>query len=170
MVCVLLACPSTQPAVPCEDRKALERLSAYILRPSFAGTRLSLGLAGGTAVIPFATLLGPLHDHFRDPYRVDTRDIDTGEVQSVAQAERLLAEERSRLAASRAAVSEAEQLAGGRAEARNEISKRLGALEQEIETVNDGLRGTMRNSSPSNDKCRVSNARPTRLLAFLTAS
>jgi len=61
---------------------------------------------------------------------------------TVEQAERLLAEERSRLAASRAAVSEVEQLAQGRAEARNEISKRLGALEQEIETVNDELRGT----------------------------
>ena len=58
---------------------------------------------------------------------------------TAAAAERVLAEERSRLAASRAALAEAEQLARQRAEIRNELSRRLGALEQETETVTEEL-------------------------------
>jgi len=59
---------------------------------------------------------------------------------TVQQAESSLARERARLAANRSALRGLERLAEERAGARNEISRRLGALDQEIETLNDELR------------------------------
>jgi potassium efflux system protein len=67
---------------------------------------------------------------------------------TAAAAERVLAEERSRLAASRAALAEAEQLARQRAEIRNELSRRLGALEQETETVTEELAAVTQGQGP----------------------
>ncbi|MCZ6779957.1 MAG: mechanosensitive ion channel [Acidobacteria bacterium] len=55
------------------------------------------------------------------------------------QAEDALARARSRLGANRAVLGDMERLAGERANNRNEISRRLGALDQEIESLNDEL-------------------------------
>jgi len=56
------------------------------------------------------------------------------------QAETRLARERSRLRAHRAALRDAERLVEERSAARDEASRRLGALDQELETIADGLR------------------------------
>ncbi len=65
--------------------------------------------------------------------------IDLPEDATVEQAEDALARERSRLAAHRSALRNVERLAEERAAARSELSRRLGALDQEIEILNDGL-------------------------------
>jgi potassium efflux system protein len=59
---------------------------------------------------------------------------------TVGQADDALARERARLAANRAALRDVERLAEERANSRNEISQRLGALDQEIERLSDELR------------------------------
>jgi potassium efflux system protein len=59
---------------------------------------------------------------------------------TVQQAETTLARERARLSANRSALRDLERLTEERAGSRNETSRRLGALDQEIETLNDELR------------------------------
>jgi potassium efflux system protein len=61
---------------------------------------------------------------------------------TVDRAEAELERERSHLAANRAALRDLERLAEERAGSRNEISRRLGALDQGIESINDELRST----------------------------
>jgi hypothetical protein len=56
------------------------------------------------------------------------------------EVETVLARERSRLRAHRAALRDAERLIEERSNARNEASRRLGALDQQLEMIADGLR------------------------------
>lgn len=70
-----------------------------------------------------------------DVPRVDLEDDATSD-----QVETVLARERSRLRAHRAALRDAERLVEERSAARNEASRRLGALDQVLETIADGLR------------------------------
>ncbi|TDI33709.1 MAG: mechanosensitive ion channel [Acidobacteria bacterium] len=74
---------------------------------------------------------------------------DLPEYRSVERAEGALERERSRLEAYRSALREVESLAEEQAGARNEISRRLGALDQQIESIGDELRAArQRNTHP----------------------
>jgi potassium efflux system protein len=66
--------------------------------------------------------------------------IDLSENATAEEAESALARERSRLSAHRSALADMEKLVEERANSRNEISRRLGLLDQEIESLADDLR------------------------------
>jgi potassium efflux system protein len=61
---------------------------------------------------------------------------------TAAEADGLLARERARLNANRAALKNLDQLAEERSASRSEVSRRLGSLDQEIDTLNDELRAS----------------------------
>ena len=66
---------------------------------------------------------------------------------TAGQAEAALARERSRLAAHRSALRNVEQLSEERTVSRNELSRRLGALDQLIETLADELRSAAQSTA-----------------------
>jgi potassium efflux system protein len=70
----------------------------------------------------------------------DEPRISLGKNPTQAQADTELARERARLNAHRSVLRDTERLAEERTARRNEISRRLGALDQEIESINDDLR------------------------------
>ncbi|MCZ6779048.1 MAG: mechanosensitive ion channel [Acidobacteria bacterium] len=83
------------------------------------------------------------------------------EYRSVEEAKGALERERSRLEAYRSALREADRLAEEHAGARNEISRRLGALDQKIESIGDEVRAArQRDTHPD-----LKRAVRTRLLA-----
>ena len=67
-------------------------------------------------------------------------DLDLSEDSTVAEAEDRVTRERARLVAHRAALRDQERLSEDRTSSRNEISERLGSLDQELELLNDELR------------------------------
>jgi potassium efflux system protein len=86
---------------------------------------------------------------------------------TVAQAEGALARDRSRLAAARSALRDVERLAEERTDARNEISRRLGALDQQIDSLSDELRAaTQRDSHPELKKAERSSLLARRVAAL----
>ena len=85
---------------------------------------------------------------------------------SAEQAETVLARERSRLRAHRAALRDAERLIEERSSARNEASRRLGALDQQLESIADGLR----EASQADLHPALNHARRTDLLSRREAS
>ena len=85
---------------------------------------------------------------------------------SSEQVEAALARERSRLRAHRAALRDAERLIEERSSARNEASRRLGALDQVLETIADGLR----EASQADLHPTLNNARRLDLLSRREAS
>ena len=80
---------------------------------------------------------------------------------SVEQAEARLSRERARLDAYRTALRGVQRLAEERADARNEISRRLGELDQKIEALGDELRAAMQRDAHA----EVKDARRTSVLA-----
>jgi potassium efflux system protein len=75
--------------------------------------------------------------------------LDLPENATVGRAEAALARDRSRLAAARSALRDVERLAEERTDARTEISRRLGALDQQIDSLSDELRtATQRDTHP----------------------
>ena len=74
-------------------------------------------------------------NRFEPRPRVDLPDGTTAE-----RAELRLARERSRLEAHRSALRDVERLSGERSAARNDISRRLGMLDQTIDALSDDLR------------------------------
>jgi len=80
---------------------------------------------------------------------------------TVDRAESELERERARLSANRSALRDLERLSDERAAARNELSRRLGGLDQRIESINDELRATaQRDAHPE-----LKSAARSRLLA-----
>ncbi len=79
-----------------------------------------------------------LREELEKPER--TPRLSLPEDPTVAQAEDALTRERARLAANRSALRNQERIAEDRAKTRNDISKRLGELDLEIELLNDELR------------------------------
>jgi len=71
---------------------------------------------------------------------------------TVEQAEAALARERSRLAAHRDALRQAERLAEERAQSRTDIARQLGAVDQELELLSDELRRQGQREAPADLK------------------
>jgi potassium efflux system protein len=92
--------------------------------------------------------------------------LDLGENPTVAQAEDALARERARLAASVAELQEQQRLADERTKSRADISKRLGELDHEIESLNRDLR----TQADSTDRFELKTAARILTLARLDAA
>ena len=77
---------------------------------------------------------------------------------TVDRAESELERERARLAANRAALRDLESLSEERSATRNEISRRLGGLDQTIESINDELRANAQSDAHPELKKAARNA------------
>jgi len=83
-------------------------------------------------------LVEALRSDLSEPEKVPRNDLSDDA--TTEEVETVLARERSRLRAHRAALRDAERLIEERSNARNEASRRLGALDQQLEMIADGLR------------------------------